>query len=618
MSDKDTISDLVGKKVINDIYEPLKNFLSRLSSDARVRWLIDNDQYIDICENFLRFKTIASNSEVLNLDDIYVPVKVRPSGNIRFLDTHVIIDKNQNFESESQLIIRGIAGKGKSTILKRLLANSIMKGKSIPIFFELKRFQGGELLEEIANFLKINGVNITKFDIESLIKFNKVDFFLDAFDEVNPDYRQKLLNSLRCLQRQNCRLILSTRPDTEIESLDLPIFDVEDLDQDQINQIIKKTCFDEEKSDSIISALSKSRLHTHQNGSILKTPILVALLCVSYNIGDDIPETLSQFYKNLFDTVFFRHDNIKGSVNRRRTFNDDKTIYLTIFEILALLNQKLDQHYFTRDDLIVRISKCLSYLNKADVAAEKIFYEITQITNLIFEDGFNRFRYAHRSIQEFFCASCIEKFDKDKKIDFYSKAMGDRKFYMAYEGVIFFLMDIDYINYMKFFYIPQVNRMLEADHLEINDNTEIPTTLITKFLNNLEFSISIYKPKGTYKDKNKEKKLELKNIILMEDDQSWAECNLFSSALQILVSQTEKLDLILLPLKMSELYVGSHYIKATEIYSDWNDSNTHHVRVIEEVLQLALYTEFRKKFNSGVKDILAREHTGEQEGIFEF
>ena len=80
----------------------------------------------------------------------------------------------------------------------------------------------------------------------------------------------------------------------------------------------------------------------------------------------------------------------------------------------------------------------MTFFNRKDGIADTIFGELCNITNLIFEDGYNTFRYAHRSIQEYFAATFIQShLPIDKKRDFYTKLINDIAFYRAWNGVLF-------------------------------------------------------------------------------------------------------------------------------------------------------------------------------------
>lgn len=148
--------------------------------------------------------------------------------------------------------------------------------------------------------------------MKKLLSDSNVKIYLDAFDEVKSEFRIELIDEIkRFINSFKYHVVCISRSSTEIDSLsEFRIFSVCELTEEQIFGIIKKTASDHEKCDELCAALKRSPLHTKKY-SILKSPILVVLFCISYNLGEDIPNTLAQFYSNIFHTVFYRHDNIK-------------------------------------------------------------------------------------------------------------------------------------------------------------------------------------------------------------------------------------------------------------------------------------------------------------------
>ena len=57
----------------------------------------------------------------------------------------------------------------------------------------------------------------------------------------------------------------------------------------------------------------------------------------------------------------------------------------------------------------------MEYVDENKLFAETMIKELVSITNLIIEDGFNEYRYAHKSIQEFYAASFIKNLPHEKK-----------------------------------------------------------------------------------------------------------------------------------------------------------------------------------------------------------
>ncbi len=262
---------------------------------------------------------------------------------------------------------------------------------------------------------------------------------------------------------------------------ELETYTVCELTETQIFGIIERTASDQEKSQELCKALERSPLHKRSD-SILKSPILVVLFCISYNLGEEIPNTLSQFYSNIFDTVFHRHDNIKGKVHRARHWNDNRTVYKDLFNCLCFISLRSGFNSFNKDKLIEFIGVSLKHVGEDRALADKVASELVSITNLIIEDGFNDYRYVHKSIQEFFAASFVQSLNHEKKMAFYKKSFLDHGFFTLFHSTLYFLEELDFYDYHEYGFIPSVCDMFSISREESVGDLEIPKVIVNLFL----------------------------------------------------------------------------------------------------------------------------------------
>ncbi len=437
-------------------------------------------EYFSSCEKLLYVNTLASPESSVYIDEIYVPLTLRGVSTVS-LD---IGDQSLLDVDGRAVLIKGLAGMGKSTILRKLYANNALSLERLPLFYELKHYRGGPIENSLSKNLNNSGIKIRAEQLERVLDDSNVKLYLDAFDECPPEHRSSLLDEInRITNRYNCHLICTTRPDTELDSMtNVVTYHVEILKQHQIFEIIRKTAVDSEKADSLCEALNNSPLHK-DNESILKSPILVVLFCVSYNLGEEIPSTLSQFYSNIFDTVFFKHDNLKGKVNRVRHWNDNKRIYKDIFDYLCFISLRSGDTSFIREKLSLYIADSLNYVNEDASLSDKIADELVSITNLIIQDGYNEYRFVHKSIQEFFAAAFVSKLNPDKKKSFYRACSVNSVFASLFSNTLFFLSEIDYYEYSEHYLVPSVNDLLVLDKKELDNSFTPSKELIDSFLN---------------------------------------------------------------------------------------------------------------------------------------
>jgi predicted NACHT family NTPase len=260
------------KKTVGSVYDLLidKHNLKEISKFK--------NNYISYCERVLEVKTLMSQDKIFRIDDIFVPVDLLLTGS----DTKFEVNNRTALDHERAILIKGLAGQGKSTLLRKLLSNNANYFHRLPIFFELKNYRGGTIEDCISNNLSSYGVLISPSSLKKLFQDSNVKVFLDAFDEVKPEFRDQLIDDIRRLiNGSKCHVICTTRPDTEIETLsDFLTYTVCELTERQVFGIIDVSVTDAEKAESLRTALVDSPLYK-KSDSILKSPILVVLYCIS-------------------------------------------------------------------------------------------------------------------------------------------------------------------------------------------------------------------------------------------------------------------------------------------------------------------------------------------------
>jgi hypothetical protein len=570
------------------------------------------DKYLEYCQKTLHVKTLFSPDKAVFIDDIYVPLTLKGinTGSVTVSDA-TILDLPQ-----SAILIKGLAGQGKSTILRKLLANNLRTKKSFAIFYELKNYKGGDIEDALESNFKISGVDIDKISIEKILSESTTRLYLDAFDEINPKYRLEFLDQFQKIYNKYiCKIVCTSRPDTEIDSLsDFCTYYVDKLNQKQIFDIIHRSSTDKEKAIELCAALKRSPLH-NDSESILKSPILVVLYCISYNLGEDIPSTLSQFYCNIFDTIFYRHDNIKGRVNRIRHWNDNRQIYRELFNCLCFLSQRTGANSFDRYALTTLLGKSLEYLNEDNKLSDKIFDELSFITNLIIEDGYNEYRFVHKSIQEFFTSSFIKSLPYDKKCDFYNRCAHDSKFYSLFSNTLFFLREMDYYDYCEKYLIPSVSNLLNLDNKALCNEYDPSDDLVDKFINNMIIKVKYSKIYDKQIKQNLETFESSAPTLNNAEKYSEAHIRLFNSTVQIMeiFSIDEEMERFIVTngIQSDDCYYSLPLI---DIFKKKGISRDE----VKDKLRIAVYVVFHDEYNQAIEKVHNRNKVLMLESNFDF
>lgn len=453
------------------------------------------DKYIEHCEKLLTVKTLLSTNRDYLLNQIYVPLTIKTE-----TDVSLDVADGVNLDHESRtVIIKGIAGMGKSTVLRKLLVNCLNECRYFPIFYEIKNYKGGNIEHNIMVHMKKFGLDLCENQIETFLDDSNTKLFMDAFDECHPKYRSELISEIeKLIYRYNCKIYLTSRPDTEIDNVPhLITYQIKDLSKAQTKSIIYKSTSSAESAEHLWHTIEKNRFATNP-GSILKSPILVVLLCLTYNAGAEIPETLPDFYKNIFDTMFFRHDNLKVGISRKITWEENKKIYQETFEALSFITQQDEASQFDRRTLTSYFTESLKYMDEDSCKADAMLDDIVNVTNLIIQDGYNSYKFIHKSIQEYYTASFVLHLDAPAKVKFYEKCKLDKDLDTIFSNSLQFLEYIDYENYIKEYYMPLVEEILSLNNKKIDSTFTPSEKLMDSFIKSIRFSsvYNILKTKG--------------------------------------------------------------------------------------------------------------------------
>lgn len=428
-----------------------KNILGQLSEDYPAT--IYTERYVN---RFLKMRTLHSAESDVYLNEIYSPLRiVKQGGSEEFIvgDTFTL-----NFNRTVNII--GIAGQGKSTILRKLFLQEIYKTERFPFFIELRKIEESSILDYLKQQLEDIGLSLIEGDVEILLQSRKVVLMLDGFDEVTSSRRHRLLNEINQLKtRYNCSVIITSRPGTEIcTEIDIINFKVKTLNCNEIISIISKldrNAVNEELKDLIINNV--------QLQGTLVSPILVNLLYVCYPYLDIVPKNVIDFYDKLFITLFSRHDKIKN-FNRERSSQVSSIEAGNIFNAFCFDSLNKNVMEFTEESLYKFLHSALKLNGTSLELTEKVQNDLIDITCLIQKDGFDKYLFLHKSIQEFHAAKFIASLPHVHKEKFYLKLLEVIDEEDKFDNVLQFLKEIDTNDYnallvLKYFQNKKLNRL---------------------------------------------------------------------------------------------------------------------------------------------------------------
>lgn len=452
-----TLASETVKLCAKDLYE----FLKKKSKDYVLKWRAEKgieDLFLHV-NSIRKVKTIWQIDKSVDLREFYVPPHVRKNDNRRIKLTSL-----DSFSSSSPILLEGIAGQGKSTLMRYLCANKMIEGETLPVFIELRRIKKEDsVFTHISRYFEILGLNITKDLLIEYINEGRISFFFDGFDEVELAVQHSLIQDIEllCQKGKNCRVIVTSRPGQSIKALPcLELHRLDNLIKEEYKEVVYKISESREYAESLIRVVEN---HNKDIKGILCTPLLVTLLVISYKSYQQIPEQLSDFYDSLFRVLLQRHDGTKPAYSRPRVTKLNDLKFRECFEQFCYLVKAHKKQVFNYHDLVDTASKSIKKLG-IDICPEELIKDITDVTCLLVNDG-DEWRYIHKSIQEYFAASHIKNQPESNAQKIYTEFV--RKLRPDWANELSFLNEIDFYRYSKYYFIPCVKKLLK-----INTNIE--------------------------------------------------------------------------------------------------------------------------------------------------
>lgn len=394
-------------------------------------------------QHTLKMRTLINPNDDVTLEDIYYPLTVITASN----NDRVVIRDDETLSFSGIINIIGIAGQGKSTILRKLFLEEIKKGKRVPFFIELRNVEDGDILTHFKNILKSLHITVTDSNVEFLLQSGKVVLLLDGFDEVRQDLTTRTVSSITQLnQTYACPLIITSRPNTEICTSpginNLKVEDIDLTDKICILNLIEQR--DLNSNGSTFRHLCDLLITRQSFADTICNPIMVTLLYHCFPYMDEVPKDISEFYRQLFGVLYARHDKTKGYNNRERESGIDVEPAREFFSYLSLKSLLKEEYELDSFRLHQHVTSALKTGGYDPLKANSFINDLVKITCLLQADGNDRFVYLHKSVQEFFGAFYISIMqDTEIKGKIYSNIRKELQRSERFDNLLNFLFHLD-------------------------------------------------------------------------------------------------------------------------------------------------------------------------------
>lgn len=414
-------------------------------------------------EKLSTINTFLTQSEKVPFYDVFFPVTL-------FRKREKIYSKEINldllFEETNTVGILGVAGSGKTMLMRHVFLTCYNSTFKIPIFIELRSINRhtGTLTEYIYNIILDNKIKPSSRLLERALETGTFIFILDGFDEVVFEKREKLTTEIEFFtdRYHENYFIISSRHGTSIESLPRLIpMSIKSLELSEIQEFITiqgKFLKDEGLTNKIRKIVLDKKNEYLQN--YLENPLLLSMFILTYRNNPELPRSKNKFFWNVFDTLGIKHDSLKKGafVHPRKTnlLMEDFENILKAFCYISLEDYEVNFDRKYLKDTLSFIKNKYKYSYQTD----DVIYDLVTSISIMIPDGI-QYKFLHRTLQDYFSILFIkEQSDNVKKIIYRSKLKEvlfspseNRNFYDL-------CLELDKLAFFNYFIIEQIDFFL--------------------------------------------------------------------------------------------------------------------------------------------------------------
>lgn len=334
------------------------------------------------------------------------------------------------------MIVEDTAGMGKSTITKKLFQSIIEESAGIPILIELRQLNvNNTILNEIQTQLSPIGKQADQDFILKIINEGDFIFLFDGFDEIANIHKDFVISELKSFieKASNNYFLITSRADDSLTSFgQFRKFRIKSLKKSEAYSLINRYDLYSFKPIGLdlIDQLEKNE--SKALTEYLTNPLLVSLLYKSFEFKKDIPVKKSQFYRQVYDSLFETHDLSKEGYFKREKYSklhiDDFERVLRHVGYFTAVENVIE---YDKNFILKVIDKSRKHLTDLDFMSSDYLKDLISTVPIFKQEG-NYFRWSHKSLQDYFAAKFLwidAKSNREKILKKIFSLPENRRFY---------------------------------------------------------------------------------------------------------------------------------------------------------------------------------------------